>query len=142
MAPARLISGTCAVVVSLSEDGKWVAYNEFVQDRIEVFIRSFPDGEVVQRVSIDGGYAPQWSDGGEIFFAEGSRLMASRVRERADGTVEVERPQRIGFLSPTLSGTHPFDVAPDGTRFLAIRAKYAASGSLLRLVENWGEEGS
>jgi len=41
-----------------------------------------------------------------------------------------------------LPGTHPFDVAPDGTRFLAIRAKYAASGSLLRLVENWGEGGS
>ena len=68
--------------------------------------------------------------------------MASTVRERADGTVEVERPQQIGVLPPTLPGTHPFDVAPDGTRFLAIRAKYAASGSLLRLVENWGEGGS
>ena len=127
---------------SLSVDGRWVAYNEFVQDRLEVFIRSFPDGEVVQRVSIDGGFGPQWSDAGEIFFAEGSRLMASRVRERADGTVEVERPQQIGVLPPTLPGTHPFDAAPDGTRFLVIRAKNAASGSSLRLVENWGDGGS
>ena len=128
--------------VSMSADGRWVAYTEFVQERLEVFIRSFPDGEVVRRVSIDGGFAPQWSDGGEIFFAAGSSLMASTVHERADGTVEVERPQQIGLLPPTLPGTHPFDVAPDGTRFLAIRAKYAASGSLLRLVENWGEGGS
>jgi len=36
-----------------------VAYTEVVQDRLEVFIRSFPDGEVVRRVSIDGGFAPQ-----------------------------------------------------------------------------------
>jgi len=124
---------------SISVDGRWVAYSEFVQDRIEVFVRSFPDGEMVRRVSIDGGFAPKWSAGGEIFFAAGSSLMASRVRERADGTVEVERPQQIGVLPPTLPGTHPFDVAPDGTRFLAIRAKNSASGSSLRLVENWGD---
>ncbi len=124
---------------SISADARWVAYTEIVQDRLEVFVRSFPDGETVRRVSIDGGFAPQWSDAGEIFFAEGSRLMASRVREGADGTVEVERPQQIGILPPTLPGTHPFDVAPDGTRFLVIRAKNAASGSSLRLVENWGD---
>jgi Tol biopolymer transport system component len=127
---------------SISADGRWVAYNEFVQDRPEVFIRSFPDGETVRRVSIDGGFAPKWSDGGEIFFAAGSSLMASRVRERADGTVDVELPRQIGVLPPTLPGTHPFDVAPDGTRFLVIRAKNAASGSSLRLVENWGQGGS
>ena len=131
-----------SALVSLSADGRWVAYNEFVQDRLEVFIRSFPDGGVVQRVSIDGGFAPQWSDTGEVFFAEGSRLMASRVRERADGTVEVERPQQIGVLPPTLAGSHPFDVAPGGTRFLAVRPKYAAGLSSLRLVENWGDGGS
>ncbi len=68
--------------------------------------------------------------------------MASTLREHADWKVDVERPQQIGLLPPTLPGTHPFDVVPDGTRFLAIRAKYAASGSLLRLVENWGEGGS
>ena len=133
---------TTSGLVSMSADGRWVAYTEFVQDRLEVFIRSYPDGEVVRRVSIDGGFAPRWSAAGEIFFAAGSSLMASTVRERADGTVDVERPQQIGLLPPTLPGTHPFDVAPDGTRFLAIRAKYAASGSLLRLVENWGEGGS
>ncbi len=127
---------------SISADGRWLAYSEFVQDRIEVFVRSFPDGETVRRVSIDGGFAPRWSDDGEIFFAEGSSLMASRVRERADGAVEVERPQQIGVLPPTLPGTYPFEVAPDGTRFLVIRAKNAVSGSSLRLVENWGEGGS
>ena len=126
-------------LVSMSADGRWVAYTELVQDRLEVFVRSFPDGEVVQRVSVDGGYAPQWSDAGELFFAEGSSLMASRLRARADGTVEVERPQQIGVLPPTLPGTHPFDVAPDGDSFIAIRAKSSTSGSSLRLVENWGD---
>ncbi len=37
-----------SALVSMSADGRWVAYTEFVQDRLEVFIRSFPDGEVVQ----------------------------------------------------------------------------------------------
>ena len=58
----------------MSADGRWVAYTEFVQDRLEVFIRSFPDGEVVRRVSIDGGFAPQWSDGGEMFLCRGLRV--------------------------------------------------------------------
>jgi Tol biopolymer transport system component len=125
--------------VSMSADGRWVAYTEFVQDRLEVFVRSFPDGETVRRVSIAGGFAPRWSDGGEIFFAAGSSLMASRVRELADGTVEIDRPQQIGLLPPTLPGTRPFDVDPGGTRFLTIRAKHSATGASLRLVEHWGE---
>jgi Tol biopolymer transport system component len=129
-------------LVSMSANGGWVAYTEFVQDRLEVFIRSFPDGETVRRVSIDGGSAPRWSDGGELFFAEGSRLMVSSVRKRADGTVEVGRPEQIGLLPPTLPGSYPFDVTPDGTRFLTVRPKHAASGSSLRLVENWGAGGS
>jgi hypothetical protein len=123
----------------MSADGRWVAYTEFVQDRLEVFVRSFPDGETVRRVSIAGGFAPRWSDGGEIFFAAGSSLMASRVRELADGTVEIDRPQQIGLLPPTLPGTRPFDVDPGGTRFLTIRAKHSATGASLRLVEHWGE---
>ena len=127
--------------VSMSLDGRWVAYTEFVQERLEVFIRSFPDGDTVHRVSIDGGFAPRWLGNGEIFFAAGSGLMAAEIREHTDGTAEIGRPLQIGTFPPTLPGTKPFDVAPDGTRFLTIRAKLGASGSSLRLVDNWGGGG-
>jgi len=127
--------------VSMSLDGRWVAYTEFVQERLEVFIRSFPDGGAVHRVSIDGGFAPRWLGNGEIFFAAGSDLMAAEFREHTDGTAEIGLPLQVGTLPPTLPGTTPFDVAPDGTRFLTIRAKSGASGSSLRLVDNWGGGG-
>jgi hypothetical protein len=128
--------------VSLSPDGRWVGYSEVVQQRSEVFVRSFPEGDTVHRVSIDGGHSPEWSgDGGEVFFAAGSSLMAAGIRERADGTMEIGRPQRIGTLPPTLPGTYPFAVAPDSTRFLTIRAKSGANRSMIRLVEHWAEGG-
>jgi hypothetical protein len=128
--------------MSLSPYGRWVAYSEIVQDRFEVFIRSFPDGDTVHRVSIDGGHSPELSgDGSEIFFAAGSSLMAAGIRERADGTMEIGRPRQIGTLPPTLPGTYPFTVAPDGTRFLTIRAKSGANRSMIRLVDHWTEGG-
>jgi len=124
--------------VSLSPDGRWVAYSEVVQERFEVFVRSFPDGDTVRRVSIDGGHSPEWSgDGDEVFFAAGLNLLAAGIRERGDGIIEVGRPQRIGTLPPTLPGTFLFAVATDGTRFVAIRPLAGTSRSTLRLVENW-----
>ena len=112
---------------------------EPVQDRLELFIRSFPDGETVQRVSINGGLGPVWSRAGnEIFFAAGTDLMSAGVRERADGSVEIDgRPQQIGTLPPSLRLTKAFDAAPDGTRFLATRSLEGASRSVIRLVDHW-----
>ena len=123
---------------AMSPDGRWVAYSVPVQDRLEVFMRSYPDGEVVRRVSIDGGSDPRWSsDGTEIFFAAGSSLMAAAVRGGSAGEVELERPRRIATLPPSLRLTIPFDVVPNGTRFLATRPLAGASRSVIRLVENW-----
>ena len=123
---------------SLSPDGRWIAYSEPVQDRLELFIRSFPDGETVQRVSINGGLGPVWSRAGnEIFFAAGTDLMSAGVRERTDGSVEIERPRQIGTLPPTLLGTDPFDMASDGSRCLTIRPMSGERELTLRVVENW-----
>jgi len=128
--------------VSLSPDGRWVAYGEVVQDRTEVFVRAFPDGDVVQRVSVDGGDSPEWSgDGGEVLFVAGWDLMAAGIRDRADGAIEIGRPQRIGTLPPTLAGTFPFAVSPDGGRFLVIRPLSGANRSMIRLVDHWTEGG-
>jgi dipeptidyl aminopeptidase/acylaminoacyl peptidase len=124
--------------VSLSPDGRWVAYGEVVQNRTEVFVRAFPDGDAVQRVSVDGGHSPEWSgDGGEVLFVAGFNLMAAGIRDRADGAIEIGRPRPIGTLPPTLAGTFPFAVSPDGRRFLVIRPLSGASRSMIRLVENW-----
>ena len=134
-----LTKNTC----SLSPDGRWIAYSDAVQDRLELFLRSYPDGQTVHRVSIDGGSNPVWSrDGDQVFFAAGSSLMAAGVRDRADRSVEIERPRQIGTLPPTIQITKPFDVAPDRTRYLTIRPLSAARESTLRLVENWETGGT
>ena len=55
--------------------------------------------------------------------------------------MEIGRPRPIGTLPPTLPGTYPFAVAPDGTRFLTIRPLSGANRSMIRLVDHWTEGG-
>ena len=69
--------------------------------------------------------------------------MNESIQEISPYTVKAEigRPRRIGSLLPTLPGTYPFTVAPDGRRFLTIRGKSGANRSMIPLVEHWTEGG-
>lgn len=51
----------------LSPDGKWLAYYSDESAKGEVYIRPFPSGSQVWKVSADGGREPRWrSDGKEL----------------------------------------------------------------------------
>jgi serine/threonine protein kinase len=62
----------------ISPDGRWIAYvtNGFARD--EVWVASFPSGEVRRRVSDGSGTSPQWNrNGKEIFYvSDESNLVA------------------------------------------------------------------
>ncbi len=122
---------------SVSPDGRWLLYHaEGMHDR-GVFVRPFPDTEGNQRqVSPTAGRDPRWSaDGREIFY-----------RSASDSLLAVPVVPGPGFStgSPralfSLRGVAAWDIAPNGKRFLLVRAIAAAAGRRLIVVENFHEE--
>jgi Tol biopolymer transport system component len=80
-----------------SPDGRALAYVSDETGEFQVYVTPFPGAGSKTVVSIDGGLEPLWSsDGSELYFRQGSRVMAARVK-----------------LGP------PIDVSPDG-RFLMV----------------------
>ena len=75
----------------LSPDGKWIAYtsNDTGPDADEVYIRPFPAGSAVWKVSVSGGREPRWSeDGKQLYYLRGltqERAILSSAAVELDG---------------------------------------------------------
>ena len=123
---------------------RWVAYQSDESGRIEVYVNSFPEAGRKIRISTDGGSYPQWGapigkDGRELFYvAPDNKLMMVNLKFVA-GTVEPSAPHEL-FLLPTTktasAGASPYEVAPDGNRFLVNATPQQASPPLTVIV-NW-----
>ena len=144
--PTRLLeSDFDERAVTLSPDGKWLAYQSDETGRNEIYVRPFPDivaGKTT--VSIGGGSRPLWAHSGrELFYVDGeNRMVAAQVRTST--TVEVdERRVLFSVAQYVISANYtPFDISPDDQRFLMTRLVGAAEGATtaMILVENWFEE--
>ncbi|MDX1647336.1 MAG: hypothetical protein R3304_09345, partial [Longimicrobiales bacterium] len=135
---------------ALSPDGRWLAYASNETGSFEVYVRPFPDVQAGRwQISTDGGHGPVWSrDGDEIFFRDGNSNMAAAAVDGSGPALRVASP-RVLFPFPddvvTGSLSAPFDVHPDGRRFLMARALRAESdeGATFPdfvLVQNFDQE--
>ncbi|MGH8248792.1 MAG: hypothetical protein ACREUU_20475, partial [Gammaproteobacteria bacterium] len=118
-------------------DRRWIAYSSDESGRDEIFVRRFPDSGAKWQVSSDGGSYPRWrADGNEIFFmsADG-KLMAAGVRDR-DGALDLDSPRALFPIFPQ-GLPHPYDVAPDGRRFLVLTPAEDGRSQDLTVVLNW-----
>jgi Tol biopolymer transport system component len=117
-----------------SPDGRWVAYNSNESGRSEVYVVPFPGPGARTRISTAGGDNARWRrDGKEIFYLERNTLMAAGVA--ANGSrFEVGTVQRL-FDVPTVDGYWPYDVTPDGQRFLVNTLESEVAP--LTIVVNW-----
>lgn len=124
----------------VSPDGRYLVYRSNESGRPEVYVRQFPEGAGKWQVSTNGGANPLWAaDGTELFYSEGTTLMAVDVS--TSGTFTVGQPQRL-FDSNSLlqvGAARSYDVFPDGQRFSMIDRNLDASLSAVRIVENWDE---
>ncbi len=140
----------------ISPDGRWVAYHSTESTGValkgEVYVRPFPEvNKGKWQVSTSGGGAPLWSpDGRELFYlSEDNSVMAVAMETKP--TLSFGTP-RVLFRSMNLgigmyNGT-PWDIHPDGKRFLMIKPP-ASTGALpaavgprpkINIVVNWIEE--
>ena len=138
----------------ISPDGRWMAYTSDESGQNQIYVRPYPDVEGGRwQISNSGGDSPLWSrDGRELFYRNGDEVMAVSVK--TEPTFTLETPKVLfpgnyvsaGFSFPAFE-LHPWDIGPDGKRFLMMKDAQAASGMStsgfprrLNIVLNWTEE--
>ncbi|MEO8227363.1 MAG: protein kinase [Gemmatimonadota bacterium] len=132
----------------LSPDGRWIAYESDETGRREIYVRPFPNTDDGKwQASTQGGSAPLWApDGRELFFVDAERRMTSMAF--TPGGPPTLGARRVLFpLSGRLYLAEsdyyaPYDISPDGRRFLMARLIEADSTEVLPLmvVDNWVTE--
>jgi Tol biopolymer transport system component/DNA-binding winged helix-turn-helix (wHTH) protein len=132
-----------------SPDGKWIAYVSDESGLDEVYVRAFPPAAAGGKwqVSSQRGRRPRWrSDGKELFylaqsnrFAQSIRMMAAGIGMKAD-SVEIDTPRELFPISVDLGTSSPYDVTPDGQRFLVEEPSTTARVAPLTVVTNWQAE--
>jgi len=110
------------LTASFSPDGNLVAYASDESGRLEIYVTAFPGAGEKHRVSTGGGYLPYWrDDGNELFYLSlDNRLMAVPVRSAP--SFEPEAPITLFSIEPGKNAFLPYDVTPDGERFIFISA--------------------
>jgi Tol biopolymer transport system component len=126
----------------LSPDGRSVAYVSMETGRREVFVQRFPGGGGRWQVSSGGGDYPAWGPGGrELFYQDGSKLMAVSVGPPSGFVLGKPRLLFERKDIVTVSGVIGFanyDVSPDGKTFVMVRK--TAPATRIHVVLNWFEE--
>jgi serine/threonine-protein kinase len=135
---------------AFSPDGRWLAYGSNETGRFEVYVRPFPAGEPLRRVSTAGGAAPLCSpDGRQLFFRtyskEVSALEMMVVDVATDGSFTRGQPRTL-FHGRDFRGTIPvrsYDISPDGRRFVMLKRSSDVEprpATRINVVLNWFEE--
>jgi Tol biopolymer transport system component len=147
-----------------SPDGRWLAYESIETGRREIYVRPFPAGSPVYRVSNNGGSSPFWSpDGTQLFYVAAVPDERNDDDDTADEPEDVQRPTALmvvdidssnGFernrpevvFTRVISDTVPvrsLDISPDGERFIIMRPEPLPDVqpvTSVNLVLNWFDE--
>ena len=123
-----------------SPDGQWIAFDSDKSGQREVYLTPYPGPGAEQQVSTGGGREPRWPpDGRELFYRVGAGQVMS-VSVQTSPSVALGTP-RLLFEVPNLGPFLPFDVHPDGERFVVVRSVGTDSGTTqINVVLNWTEE--
>jgi hypothetical protein len=128
--------------MTLSPDGRWLAYVSDESGNAEVYVRPFPSVDSAKfAISLGGGVEPLWRrDGAELFFRNPHGDMYA---------VSVGVGRRFEHGAPRLLFSRPgmalqefyrsYDVHPDGKRFLMLNSG-DAEVSRLNVIFNWRPE--
>ncbi len=124
----------------LSPNGRFLADSSDESGRDEIYVRPFPSGEGKWQVSVNGGGDARWRrDGGELYYVEGTTLMAVSVSTEQSFTLG--QPHALFESSDLFRGW--YDVSADGERFLMVAPLEEGEETApprIRVVQNWQEE--
>jgi len=123
--------------LSLSRDGRWLAFQSDESGRPEVYVRALEGGPRLQ-VSTAGGHEPLWApNGGELFYRtqsdKGARLISARVSFAPLRVMA--RDTLFAITDYEEADPHSnYDISPDGRRFVFIRQEMPNE---IRVIRNW-----
>jgi eukaryotic-like serine/threonine-protein kinase len=120
----------------ISPDGRSIAYEGTESGRVEVLQATFPEFGTPAPVSASAAIGPRWSrDGRELFFMSGGRMWVVPIQPGPEPGVGDPRPLF------DLPGIYSYDVLPDNTGFIGLRADPEAGKEReLHVVANWFAE--
>jgi hypothetical protein len=134
---------------SFSPDGKWLAYDCNESGRTEVYVAPFPQGNGKRQVSTSGGSLPRWrQDGKELFYLSAENKLTAVAIQEKSGSLEignalalfqVNPPPAVGVNLLATARVLPYDVAPDGKKFVVLTQLAPTSAEPIILVTNWTE---
>ena len=136
---------------SFSPDGKWIAYSSEESGRFEVYVRPYPAGTPVYRISADGGSSPLWSpDGKQLMFtdrySEDEQIIRPIMVVDVATTPEFRqsRPRKMMDLPHfAMTPIESYDISPDGDRFVVATSfsdLEPQEVTQINIVTNWFEE--
>ena len=143
-APAAAYDG------QFSPDGRWVAYTSRESGKAEVYVVPFDAAKVLKtgpgaansggggrwQISAGGGRCPRWRrDGKEIFYlSPTNQIMAEEVEEKGN-SILMGTAQALFRSGVSTASFAPYDVAPDGKKFVINTLN--EGDSPLNLMVNW-----
>ena len=131
-------------VATFSPDGRFVAYCSDQSGRYEVYVRPFPQGGRVTKISVDGGNQPRWGKNGkELFYVEVTTLMSVPVSGNEGFSADLPKPlfDNAGLLAGAALKPQ-YDVSDDGQRFILVEpvGDATAKPRSIHVVQNWSAE--
>lgn len=119
----------------------WVAYQSDESGRYEIYVQAFPEPRGATRISTRGGQYPQWGPGGrELFYVSPENKLMSVNLKLAGDVVQPSAPREMFPLpAEDLDQSNlycPYEVDPDGRRFL-VRATSHQAAKPLTVIVNW-----
>ncbi len=123
---------------AFSPDGRWLAYEEVVSDRPQVFVRLMSGGGRRQ-VSATGGTQPRWTKGGrELVYRDGDAVYAVSFQP---ATGDPGTPMRLFALRDAgrvnRDRTVGYDVTPDGSEFLMVEPVVRPEVQPVVVIVDW-----
>jgi len=122
-----------------SPDQHWIAYQSNESGRFEVYVARFPGAGSRVQVSANGGTSPRWRrDGKELFYVSAdSKMTAVEVIGGGSGfSVSTASPLFSVTIRDQFIGI-PYDVSPDGQRFLINTFVDQTTPPSISLILNW-----
>jgi eukaryotic-like serine/threonine-protein kinase len=143
--PAQILFD--GVWAEFSPDGRYLAYQSGPSEgRAEVYVRPFPQVDSGHwQISTTGGSRPAWARSGrELFYLDASNTLTAVPVQTSGSTFSAGKPVKVfNAKYATPYPPRPYDVSPDGKRFLMIKNIESDSNALppsMVVVENWLEE--
>jgi len=124
---------------AISPDGGWIAYR-FVSNPAtggtDVYLARFPEGTQRVQISNNGGGTALWNHKGDELFFTGPPGVMQSVAVALGERAQVGPPRPLFPVGDLGS----FSVAPDGSRFLAIKRPNIQPPRNMVIVQHWLDE--